>query len=157
MAQRKNSSHPPLKRRDFLQIGAMGATGLALPTLLRNRALGAGSANFVNDKSVIFLFLAGGPSQYETFDPKQSAPAEIRGVTGEVQTNLTGVNYAGVFPQLAKHADKLAVIRSFKPEGSGIHEAETIRMLTGGTVEPRDNKMVGPGGASARCMPAFVA
>jgi uncharacterized protein (DUF1501 family) len=147
MAQRKNSSHPPLKRRDFLQIGAMGATGLALPTLLRNRVLGAGSANFVNDKSVIFLFLAGGPSQYETFDPKQSAPAEIRGVTGEVQTNLTGVNYAGVFPQLAKHADKLAVIRSFKPEGSGIHEAETIRMLTGGTVEPRDNKMVGPGGS----------
>jgi hypothetical protein len=147
MTQSASSSHRPLRRRDFLQIGALGATGLALPTMLQNRALGTGSANFVKDKSVIFLFLAGGPSQYETFDPKQSAPAEIRGVTGEVQTNLPGVSFAGVLPQLSKHADKLAVVRSFKPEGGGIHEAETIRMLTGGTVEPRDNKMDGPGGS----------
>jgi hypothetical protein len=97
-----------LPRRDFLQIGAVGATGLALPTLLQNRALAARSANFVRDKSVVFLFLAGGPSQYESFDPRQSAPFEIRGVTGEVQTNLAGVSYAGVLPQLARHADKLA-------------------------------------------------
>ncbi len=147
MTQRVNSAHPPLQRRDFLQIGALGATGLALPTMLQNRAMAAGSANFVRDKSVVFLFLAGGPSQYESFDPKQSAPFEIRGVTGEVQTCLPGVTFAGVLPQLARHADKLAVIRSFKPEGGGIHEAETIRMLTGGTVEPRDNKMDGPGGS----------
>jgi hypothetical protein len=147
MTHSANLSHRPLRRRDFLEIGALGATGLALPSMLRNRALGSGSANFVNDKSVVFLFLAGGPSQYETFDPKSLAPSEIRGVTGEVQTNLPGVSFAGVLPQLAKHADKLAVVRSFKPEGGGIHEAETIRMLTGGTVEPRDNKMDGPGGS----------
>lgn len=125
----------------------MGATGLGLSTLLRNRALAEGSASIVRDKSVIFLFLAGGPSQYETFDPKQEAPAEIRGVTGEAPTNLPGVTFAGVLPQLARRADSLAVVRSFKPEGSGIHEAETIGMLTGGTVEPRDNKMAGPGGS----------
>ena len=147
MTQPVTSRHPPLQRRDFLQIGALGATGLGLPSLLKSRALAAGSANFVKDKSVVFLFLAGGPSQYETIDPHQSAPFEIRGVTGEVQTSLPGVAFAGVLPQLARHADKLAVVRSFKPEGGGIHEAETIRMLTGGTVEPRDNKMDGPGGS----------
>lgn len=142
-----NSPHRSLSRRDFLQIGSLGATGLALPMLFRSRAAEAGTGGFVKDKSVIFLFLAGGPSQYETFDPKQSAPSDIRGVTGEVQTSLPGVTLAGVLPQLAKHADKLAIVRSFKPEGGGSHESETIRMLTGGTVEPRDNKMQGDGGS----------
>ena len=72
-----NSRHRSLPRRDFLQIGALGATGLALPLLLRNQAAAAGPTGFVKDKSVIFLFLAGGPSQYETFDPKQSCPRDL--------------------------------------------------------------------------------
>jgi len=57
------------------------------------------------------------------------------------------LNFAGVLPQLARHVDKLAVVRSFKPEGGGIHEAESIRMLTGGTVEPRGDNMVGDSGS----------
>ena len=130
MTRPTNSHHRLLPRRDFLQIGSLGATGLTLPLVLRNQAAAAKPTSFVKDKSVIFLFLAGGPSQYETFDPKQSAPSEIRGVTGEVQTSLPGLTFAGVLPQLARHADKLAVVRSFKPEGGGIHEAESIRMLT---------------------------
>ena len=142
-----NSPHRLFPRRDFLQVGALGATGLALPLVLRNQASAATPTGFVKDKSVIFLFLAGGPSQYETFHPKQSAPSEIRGVKGEVQTRLPGLTFAGVLPQLARHADKLAVVRSFKPDGGGIHEAESIRMLTGGTVEPRGDNMVGDGGS----------
>jgi len=139
--------HRRMLRRDFLKIGAVGATGLTLSTLLRNQAAAAGPAGFVKDKSVIFLFLAGGPSQYETFDPKLTAPSEIHGVTGEVATKLPGVTFAGVLPKLAERADKLAVIRSFKPDGGASHETETIRMLTGGKVEPRDNKMTGDGGS----------
>ena len=147
MTRPTNSHHRLLPRRDFLQIGSLGATALSLPLLLRNQAAAAKPAGFVKDKSIIFLFLAGGPSQYETFDPKQSAPSEIRGVTGEVQTSLPGLTFAGVLPQLARHADKLAIVRSFKPEGGGIHEAESIRMLTGGTVEPRGDNMVGDSGS----------
>jgi len=134
-----------LLRRDFVRAGVLGATGLSLPVLLRAQAASASPQSFIKDKSVIFLFLAGGPSQYETFDPKMTAPREIRSVTGEVATNLPGVTFAGMFPQMARHADKLAIVRSFKPEGGGSHEAESIRMLTGGTVEPRDNKMTGDG------------
>ncbi|HWB08055.1 MAG TPA: DUF1501 domain-containing protein [Pirellulales bacterium] len=133
-----------VSRRDFVRAGVLGATGLSLPTLLRAQNTFASSGS-VKDKSVVFLFLAGGPSQYETFDPKMTAPAEVRSVTGEIATNLPGVTFAGMFPQLARHADRLAIVRSFQPDGAGIHEAETIRMLTGGTVEPRNNKMVGEG------------
>lgn len=134
-----------LSRRDFVRAGALGATGLTLPFLLRAQAASANPASFVKDKSVVFLFLAGGPTQYETFDPKMTAPREIRSVTGEIATALPGVTFAGKFPRMAQHADKLAIVRSFKPEGGGSHEAESIRMLTGGTVEPRDNKMTGDG------------
>lgn len=147
VTQLMNSHHRLLPRRDFLQIGSLGATGLSLPMLLRNQAEAASPSGFVRDKAIIFLFLAGGPSQYETFDPKQSAPLEIRGVTGELQTNLPGLTFAGVLPQMAKHADKLAIVRSFKPDGGGVHESESIRMLTGGTVEPRGDNMVGDGGS----------
>ena len=134
-----------LSRRDFVRAGVLGATGLSLPVLFQAQAAAASPTSFVKDKSVIFLFLAGGPSQYETFDPKMTAPREIRSVTGEIATNLPGVTFAGMFPNMARHADKLAIVRSFKPDGGGLHETESIRMLTGGTVEPRDNKMTGDG------------
>ena len=61
-----------VSRRDFVRAGVLGATGLSLPVLFRAQAA-AGPAGFVKEKSVIFLFLAGGPSQYETFDPKMTA------------------------------------------------------------------------------------
>ena len=67
----------------------------------------------MTDKSVIFLFLHGGPSQIETFDPKMSAPAEVRSATGEVATKLPGVTFGGTFPKLARLADKLAIVRSY--------------------------------------------
>src|SRR5579864_7245848 len=97
-----------LSRRDFVRAGVLGATGLTLPVLFRAQAASASPTGFVKDKSVIFLFLAGGPSQYETFHPKMTAPIEIRSVTGEVVTNLPGVTFAGMFPRMARHADKLA-------------------------------------------------
>ena len=86
-----------LHRRAFLQIGGLALGGLTLPGLLAARA--AEKRRFTTDKSVIFLFLHGGPSQFETFDPKMSAPAEIRSAVGETATRLPGVTFGGSFPQ----------------------------------------------------------
>src|SRR5262249_22900521 len=67
---------------------------------------------------VILLFLTGGPSQIETFDPKMTAPAEFRSVTGEVVSNVPGVTLGGTFVRLARQADKLAIVRSFSHDTS---------------------------------------
>ncbi len=101
-------------RRDFLKIGSLALGGLTLPQLLAARAQGdARTRQLVKDKSVVFLFLQGGPSQIEFFDPKMSAPAEIRSLTGEVQTRIPGVTFGGTFPRLANMADKFSIVRSF--------------------------------------------
>jgi len=110
-------------RRSFLKIGSLALGGLSLPGLLAARA---GPANqLVTDKAVIFLFLHGGPSQTETFDPKMSAPAESRSATGEVPTALAGVTFGGTFPRLAALAKKIAVVRSFVP-GDANHDLKPI-------------------------------
>ncbi|MBL8796161.1 MAG: DUF1501 domain-containing protein [Planctomycetia bacterium] len=100
-----------LSRRAFLRVGSLG--GLSLPWLLAQRGTCAAGKDFVKDRSVVLLFLSGGPSQHETFDPKPEAPAEIRTQTGVVQTQLPGVCFGGTFPKLAALADKLAIVRSF--------------------------------------------
>jgi len=68
----------------------------------------------------VLLFLSGGPSHIEFFDPKMTAPAEFRSITGEVQTRLPGVTFGATFPRLAQMTDKLAVVRSYA-SGSGDH------------------------------------
>src|SRR5438552_12588987 len=88
-------------RRAFMQVGSLALGGLTLPGLLATRARAAEAKRLVKDKSVIFLFLHGGPSQTETFDPKMSAPAGIRSATGAISTKLPGVTFASSFPRLA--------------------------------------------------------
>src|SRR2546430_15089408 len=96
-----------LGRRDFLRVGSLGLGGLSLANLLQTQAFGAKEGTRpVTGKSVIFLFLHGGPSQTETFDPKMDAPAGVRSVTGEVETALSGVTFGGTFPRLAGLATK---------------------------------------------------
>ena len=91
------------QRRELLRIGSLGLAGLSLPQLLAARASGSESA-VLRDKSVVLLFLQGGPSHIELFDPKLTAPAEIRSITGEVATRLPGVTFGGTFPRLASLA-----------------------------------------------------
>ncbi|MFO1092855.1 MAG: DUF1501 domain-containing protein [Planctomycetaceae bacterium] len=100
-----------IRRRDVLRIGSLSLGGLTLADLLAARA--AAKENPLRDKSIVLLFLTGGPSQIETFDPKGSAPAEFRSVTGEIATALPGVTFGGTFTGLAERADRLAVVRSF--------------------------------------------
>src|SRR3954470_2778442 len=95
-------------RRDFLKVGALGAAGLTLPDLLRARASAAAAGKSSRNTSVVWLWLGGGPTHVETFDPKMDAPAEYRSVTGAVKTNLPGVEIGGTFEQMAKVADKMA-------------------------------------------------
>jgi hypothetical protein len=118
-------------RREFLQIGTLGLGGLTLPGLLRARAAGTDAGQAAKDTAVILLFLTGGVSQIETFDPKMMAPAEFRSVTGEVTTRLPGITFGGTWPQMAKWAHKLAVVRSFT-HGTSDHTKAVQHVMRGG-------------------------
>jgi uncharacterized protein (DUF1501 family) len=114
-----------LGRRSFLQAGSLALGGLTLSDLLAVQASSAEAKRLLTDRSVIFLFLHGGPSQIETFDPKPEAPVESRSATGQVATTLPGVTFAGSFPKLAARADRLAVVRSYVP-GNANHDIKPI-------------------------------
>lgn len=106
-----------MPRRDFLQLGIGGMLGLGFSDLLRLRA-GAGEAKapLVNAAgkqiNCIMVWLDGGPSHFETFDPKPGAPSEIRGDFKTIPTAVPGVHFSEAVPELAKIADKFTVVRS---------------------------------------------
>ncbi|MFP6766487.1 MAG: DUF1501 domain-containing protein [Planctomycetaceae bacterium] len=137
----RGSDCPAVNRRDFLRAGTLSLGGLALPGLLAARASAAGRKEYVRDKSVVLLYLSGGASQIETFDPKMSAPEEFRSTTGEVQTSLPGVTFGGTFPRLATLADRLSVVRSHA-HTVGSHEQAHVHVLSGGT-DPLGNQQKG--------------
>jgi uncharacterized protein (DUF1501 family) len=110
-------------RRDFLRLGALGAGSLlSLPGYLQAKAAGS---DFVRDKSIVFLFMQGGPSQLETFDPKPDAPSEIRTVTDLAPTSIPGVQFGAAFPGLAARADRMTIVRSYVP-GNAKHDIKPI-------------------------------
>ena len=131
-------------RRDFLKLGALGLGAMSLPELLAARSHAAQAGNPVKDTSIIWVWLSGGATHAETFDPKMSAPVEYRSVTGEVKTNLPGVTLGGNFEKLAGVADKMAFVRSFAHTNSG-HGGGTHFVMTG-----YDNKNVDNGGLPTR-------
>src|SRR5215813_13577986 len=92
-----------LSRRDFLHAGALFPLGLTLAGL--NRAKAAGRDDDVN---CIMLFLVGGPSQIDTFDPKPKAPAEVRGPFQPIDTRMPGIQISEIFPKVAQHTDKFS-------------------------------------------------
>ncbi|OYV84400.1 MAG: hypothetical protein B7Z73_15545 [Planctomycetia bacterium 21-64-5] len=89
VSDRRSGACDGSSRRDFLKVGALGATGLTLPSLLAARAQAAAAGHTVRDTSVIWLWLGGGPTHIETFDPKMSAPAEVRSATGTGEVRVT--------------------------------------------------------------------
>jgi hypothetical protein len=102
-----------ITRRDLLQAGAVGVLGWTLGDLLRlQHACADTGERGPSDRSAIFLWLSGGPSHIDTFDPKPDAPAEIRGTFGTIPTNVSGVMIADPLPLTAKQMDKVALIRS---------------------------------------------
>ncbi len=106
-----------MPRRDFIQLGIGGVLGLGFADLLRLRASAAGSTASPFKPSgkrvnCIMIWLDGGPSHYETFDPKPDAPSEVRGEFKPISTAVPGVQFCEAVPQLAKVADKLTIVRS---------------------------------------------
>jgi hypothetical protein len=99
----------PHSRRAFLQAGALGLGGLTLTNLLKAEH-GAGIRS--STKSVILIYLVGGPPHQDMVDLKPDAPAEIAGPWRPIATNVTGIRIGEAFPRLAARADKLAIIRS---------------------------------------------
>jgi uncharacterized protein (DUF1501 family) len=118
-----------LDRRAFLQVGGSTVLGLTLADLLRARETAAVSAT-THAKSVIFLWLWGGPAHLDTFDPKPNAPLEYRGPFSPIATKTVGVRITELFPQLAQLSDKYAIIRSLHTMSNDHGVAGTIG-LTG--------------------------
>ena len=124
-----------INRRNFLKIGGLGAAagglGLSLPQLLSMEArAGIGSSH----KSVIMIYLVGGPPHQDMFDLKPDAPSEISGPHRPIGTNVDGIEICELFPMMARRMDKFAIIRSLVGAQSG-HDAfqcytgqESLRM-----------------------------
>jgi hypothetical protein len=138
LGSRKRTNCEGANRRDFLRIGALGMTGLLLPDLLRLRAAAKQAGKASKTTSVVWLWLGGGPTHIETFDPKMSAPAEFRSSVGAVKTNVPGIELGGVFPRMARKADQMAFVRSFAHGNSG-HGGGTHWVMTGYDFPPADN------------------
>ena len=103
-----------VSRRRFLSSSLLaGGAGLALGDILRLRTLGAEQGQIPADTSVIQIWLGGGPSQFETFDPKPLAPLEIRGPYKAIDSKLPGALMCEMMPLTAGVLDKTAIIRSF--------------------------------------------
>ena len=117
-----------VSRRSFVQAGMLGAGGLGLSELLKLRAQATRPPT--RKTSVILFWLSGGPGHMETWDPKPDAPSEVRGPFGAISTNVAGVQFSELMPELAKRMDKLAVLRSVN-HGSGDHTKSNHWMLTG--------------------------
>src|SRR3954465_10899329 len=103
-----------MARRDFIQLGLGAVMGFGFTDLLRWRAQAAEATGKVGPRQVncILIWLDGGPSHYETFDPKPDAPSEIRGEFKPILTSVPGIQYCESVPELAKVADKMTIVRS---------------------------------------------
>lgn len=117
-----------VSRRAFVRVGGLAAFGLGLPQFLQARAKEPAAP--AKAKKCILLWMQGGPSHIDTFDPKPDAPAEIRGEFGTVATTLPGVRFADVAPMLARRTGKLAVIRGHDPK-NGSHGVADHLMMSG--------------------------
>jgi len=104
-----------LDRRSFLQVGGLGMLGVSLANVLASEARASNYGAEVpraRAKNCIFVFLGGGPSQLETFDPKPDAPSDYRTIYNTIQTSVPGTLMCEYLPEIAKHADKAALVRS---------------------------------------------
>ncbi|HEV3081437.1 MAG TPA: DUF1501 domain-containing protein [Gemmataceae bacterium] len=143
-----------VSRREWLRIGGVSALGLSLPALwgaTTGEAISAESprlsgelgTTFGKARNVIFLWLQGGPPQHETFDPKPDAPVDIRGPFKPIATNVPGIRYCELLPRTARHADKLAIIRSLSTRDDN-HDVSGYWLLTGYPYGPGSARQIKP-------------
>jgi hypothetical protein len=128
-----------VSRRDFLHAGSLGLLGLTMPHFFRLKAMGAVQAN--KDVNCIQLMLVGGPSQLDTWDMKPDATTSIRGPFKPIKTNVSGIEISEIFPRMATHADKFALLRSVYHTAAAVHDTgcqmmQTGRLFQGGLESP---------------------
>src|SRR6184192_1171645 len=129
-----------ITRRDFLQVGTLGALGFTLSNLTALQAQGAVAQG--NDrKSVILIFNLGAPSQLDTWDMKPDAAREIRGPFKPIRTNNPDIQISEIFPLHAKIADKFSLVRTCYHTAAAVHDTghqmmQTGRLFTGGVNTP---------------------
>jgi hypothetical protein len=133
-----------LSRRDFLHAGALSVLGLSLPQLLAAQD----KTKQGNEVNGIMLFLVGGPSHIDTWDPKPDAPAEVRGPFKPVATNVSGMKISEIFPRMAQMADKFSLIRSVYHTATAVHDTghqmmQTGRLFSGGVEHPHVGCVLG--------------
>ncbi len=124
-----------LTRRELLRTGLVGFSSLSLAELLRIRAMAAAEKP-AEKTAVILVWLRGGGSHLETFDPKPDAPADYRGPYGPIDTNVPGIRIGELLPKLSKLADKYALLRSVAHTGGG-HPSGSLQILAGDP-DPQD-------------------
>src|SRR3954465_10612790 len=166
--RRGGATRDRFSRRELLRVGGAGLLGLSLANLLQLEALGqvapadpAKRAGFGSAKNFIFIFLQGGPSHLDIWDPKPDAPDDIRGDFKTIDTKITGVKVTEVMPNLAKVLDKTTLIRSvsYTPAGLFNHTAAIYQMMTGYTpdkVAP-SGQLDPPNPSDYPCMGAQIA
>ena len=114
-------------RRDFLRVGGLGVVGLSVA----EQAVLASARGRTAQRSCILLLMTGGASQLDTFDPKPTAPAEVRGPSRAISTSIPGVHFSESLPQLARRANRFAVLRSLHHNAAPIHETGLQLLQTG--------------------------
>ena len=129
-----------ITRRDFLQVGALGALGLSMAKMAQLQAMGA-VAKGNDEKACIMIFNLGAPSQLDTFDMKPDAPREIRGPFKPIRTNNPDMQISEILPLHAKLADKFSLVRSVYHTAAAVHDTghqmmQTGRLFTGGVNTP---------------------
>lgn len=122
-----------ISRRNVLRVGSLAAIGLSLPAFLKaNAAAATGSGK---DVSCILLWLQGGISHIDSFDPKPEAPVEVRGEFATIPTNVPGISVCDPLPRLARQQDKFSILRSLNPK-NGSHGVADAYMMTGHPFNP---------------------
>jgi hypothetical protein len=149
-----------ISRRDCLRVGALTTLGLGLGDWLSLEAARADGGSAPSTDAVILLWLGGGMSQIDTFDPKPDAPPEIRGHFGTIPTKLAGIRFADRLPRLAGELDKFCVIRSMthgdRNHGSADHLMLTGYLQTPATEYPSYGAVVAKELGYRKSLPPFV-
>jgi uncharacterized protein (DUF1501 family) len=147
-----------ISRRGLLQAGMLGALGLTLPDFLAMRAAAAQPGR---ERAVILLWLWGGPSHLDTFDPKPDAPSEYRGPFKTIPTRVDGIQVTELFPELARRADRWSLVRSLYHGTNDHGQAGTVnltgRMPQPGRVSPATGSIVARLRPPATALSSFVA
>ncbi len=130
-----------MQRREFLRAGLTGFSGLSLAGLYNLRAQAAAAS--AEKTAVILVWLRGGASHLDTFDPKPDAPSEFRGPYAPIDTNVPGIRISELLPRLANIADQYSLLRSVAHTGGG-HPAGSLQVLAGDTARQDKVKPVYP-------------